>query len=351
MNASAAPVIAHSRNATIDVAKGIGILLVVLGHNFWVVDQVALKTVVYSFHVPLFIFLAGVFFRPDRPLALTVARRADALLKPYFITLVALAAFQVLFRGRDGAELGGGILYGTGATIAWIPLWFLPYLFLLTVGAWLYWRIAGLRRDGAVRRVAALAVLLVGGVWAMTKIAASSAILFGQPIATAGLPWSLGLLPIGGFYFLLGYYCQAYLLRIRWHTVGAVLALLAFVALFVFTGDTMDLNQGRYDSLAGSTAAALLGIYLALQLAAALQQCKPVARALRYVGESSLLLLLLHGIVQAIAFTKVREDLVGGAIPHAALAYVVGVGVPLLVGEGLKRLPLLEALLLPRRLS
>jgi fucose 4-O-acetylase-like acetyltransferase len=49
-----------------DIAKGIGILLVVFGHNSIVVDEKReLFNVMYSFHMPLFFFLSGLFFNAE----------------------------------------------------------------------------------------------------------------------------------------------------------------------------------------------------------------------------------------------------------------------------------------------
>ena len=50
------------RIAWIDAAKGIGILLVVLGHTFNI--PVWLHNWIYSFHMPLFFLLAGLIIRP-----------------------------------------------------------------------------------------------------------------------------------------------------------------------------------------------------------------------------------------------------------------------------------------------
>ena len=42
-----------------DLLKGVGILLVILGH---IEIPHSLKTVIYSFHMPLFFFVSGCFF-------------------------------------------------------------------------------------------------------------------------------------------------------------------------------------------------------------------------------------------------------------------------------------------------
>ena len=52
------------RYAHVDIARGIAILLVVLGHCFQSSD-VALNRVILSFHMPLFFFLSGVFAKTE----------------------------------------------------------------------------------------------------------------------------------------------------------------------------------------------------------------------------------------------------------------------------------------------
>lgn len=50
-----------NRIVSFDILKGGGILLVILGH---IQIPYMLKTVIYSFHIPLFFFVSGCFFRP-----------------------------------------------------------------------------------------------------------------------------------------------------------------------------------------------------------------------------------------------------------------------------------------------
>lgn len=50
-----------NRIVSFDILKGGGILLVILGH---IQIPYMLKTVIYSFHMPLFFFVSGCFFRP-----------------------------------------------------------------------------------------------------------------------------------------------------------------------------------------------------------------------------------------------------------------------------------------------
>lgn len=49
----------------VDIAKGIGIILVFLGH-FNIPDT--LRAEIYTFHIPLFFFLSGVVFNGHKPI-------------------------------------------------------------------------------------------------------------------------------------------------------------------------------------------------------------------------------------------------------------------------------------------
>ena len=90
----------NERNQTIDIAKGAWILLVVLGHNPLVWEEKGeLYRVIFSFHMPLFFFLSGVFLNPDKGWGDTVREKTDALLKPYVMTLLPLILFVALFKG------------------------------------------------------------------------------------------------------------------------------------------------------------------------------------------------------------------------------------------------------------
>ncbi|MBR6458807.1 MAG: acyltransferase family protein [Actinomycetaceae bacterium] len=86
------------RIATFDIAKGIGILAVIVGHmsNIGFVHWI-----VFSFHMPLFFLISGYFFRPA-PLTVVAKKRARQLLVPYAVTGVAIACFGALVEIASG---------------------------------------------------------------------------------------------------------------------------------------------------------------------------------------------------------------------------------------------------------
>ncbi len=343
----------QQRWASLDVAKGLGILLVVFGHNPLVLDQPGvLYQVIYSFHLPLFLLLSGVFLPVQQPLSTLVADRADRLLKPYLATTAALAIPAVLLLGLPWQFYGVGVLYAHGKTLIAPPLWFLPHLLLVVVTGWLLvTALPVLRRPGLGSAVVLLA-LLIGGVgviqacggWPLGWTDPDDGPVTGWP----ELPWSVDLLAVSAFYFLLGFTFRHQLTS---RTVGdgfGILALAAFAALHLFSGDTLDLNLRRYDSLGLSTLKALLGILGILWLSSRCLHWPRLARWTSYLGRNSLFLLLFHDGFQSVSFRLLNETCELGTAAAGVLALVAGCGVSLLLAEVLTRLPWAAVLFLPR---
>ncbi len=76
----------------IDVAKGIGIILVSFGHirngngqSVWLPELNSAINIVYLFHMPLFFFLGGLTFSSRRPFPEFLKVKAKTLLVPYYI--------------------------------------------------------------------------------------------------------------------------------------------------------------------------------------------------------------------------------------------------------------------------
>ncbi len=128
----------------IDIARGIGILLVVMGHNdFAVISPFAYK-VIYSFHMPLFFFLSGYFLNTAVGFWNFLKKRFNSLLKPYFFTIFLIYFISISF-GKVGFQNAitriVKSLYGAGAYLDWVPLWFLPHLFVVSLYAFLFYAI------------------------------------------------------------------------------------------------------------------------------------------------------------------------------------------------------------------
>ena len=158
------------RDAWVDYAKAIGIVLVVYGHVARGVFNAGIPidgplyrlvdSVVYSFHMPLFFFLSGLFFfhslQRRGPLALT-ANKIDTILYPYILWSLIQGLTEVGL-----ASFTNGNVTLTEVLALWNPraqFWFLYALFLVILTAILVYR-----------REARFLLLLVLGVSAMAYI-------------------------------------------------------------------------------------------------------------------------------------------------------------------------------------
>ena len=322
--------VARPRNLSIDVAKGFGILLVVLGHNS--VFRTSLHTAyeaVYLFHMPLFFFLSGTTFR-QTSFREVMRKRARSLLVPYFAMGMLAVALGVLEGGPDRvAPNVAGILYGTGHTLRFTPLWFLPCLFLVvtTAAALLAVRggpATGEGADAQLRRFLSFA--------AVTSLAVGTGILmsgrFASPPFTdaysrpLGLPWSLDLVPFALGTFLLGFLLAR--ARILWSPRRPVLLVASaslILALLAASGVSLDLNYRRMTDPLAAILGAASGIVLVITLSALVARRPALARVFAYLGSASLALLLFHGPVQR----RVVEHLAAG-LEQPLVVVVLGTG-------------------------
>jgi len=112
-----------NRIGFIDIAKGIGILLVVIGHL--ISEKSIPGKMIYSFHMPLFWFLSGCFLRSGGGRNFIV-RKYNTLLVPCFAftCICGLAEYYLLGNDKVFCNLSYEL---PGA------LWFLPNLFVSSV--------------------------------------------------------------------------------------------------------------------------------------------------------------------------------------------------------------------------
>ena len=125
----------------IDVAKGIGIMLVVWAHILIVGPS---HQLIYAFHMPLFFFISGLLFNKSKydGIGTFIRKRAVRLLIPYFIYSVATWTVWACFRYVRGDEVDSYwmpllqtfIAQGSGAFIVHnSALWFVPCLFAVEI--------------------------------------------------------------------------------------------------------------------------------------------------------------------------------------------------------------------------
>lgn len=337
------------RNVVIDIAKGISIILVVIGHSPVLVRMIPLNNFLTSFRLPFFFFVSGVFFNYSKPFGRVLADKADALLKPYLVTLLLYGIIEV---ARHQADPGGylfGILYGTShlLPLRWRPLWFLPHLFSVILFSWVFVRITQIRRRTLYARILLLFGLLGAGVLILHPATAFPIRILAHSYREAGLPLSIDLVPLTGFYFLSGFLLRDFLLQFSIRREILILAVAIVAVIQYSTRASMDLNLRRYDNLFLSTVNAFAMIYLVLSLAAVLARIRLVRPALSRVGSKSLFVLIFHFIIMQHTAHRLQGANPALSVPAGILAILAGVALPVLLGEFVSRNTWLSLMFLP----
>ena len=168
----------------VDIAKGVAIVLVCLGHRD--VPE-GMCVWIYSFHLPLFFFLAGYTtrFESYASFGAYAMRKVRVLLVPYFVFGLCVEAFNVVLsrfyshETVDFPELLVNLFTGKIQSI-----WFIPAFFLVEIISYCLNRLP----KGKLPSAFALAIL---------------GCLLGQKFPTTRFFWNLDVALVGIFFFWL----------------------------------------------------------------------------------------------------------------------------------------------------
>jgi polysaccharide biosynthesis protein PslL len=256
------------------------------------------------FRIPLFFFLAGIFFNEAIALEKLILSKTDSLLKPYFVTLGAFLLIDIMLESQFQSmwELKG-ILYGNGETIkrvaSWaMPLWFLTHLWVLFIFSYLIFSITKIQNKPCYLKVLLVLLLLTTGAAIVDKFWHLPININGRIVEIPGLPFSFDLVFISAAYFISGRFLREHVKSFKPKLRFVFLALSSFILIAILTSAEIDLNHRIYHEPLASTIAAYLGIYLILSLAYFLNQRMVLARVICYAGEASLFILIFHNFFE-----------------------------------------------------
>lgn len=220
----------------IDTVKGFGIILVVYGHNFPL-----LENYIYTFHMPLFFLIAGLF-HPNKITNTIIKKRAQQILIPYFLWSTLLFVFWFSL-GRHFGESKAmnlsvcknilGILYAQGDIeyMNWgIPMWFLPAIFLSFL---IFGSVLKLKQK--VHQIIFTVILIIIG--------------FLIPRFTDfHFVWSLDVVLVSLVFYAIGYYFKAFILSDKMQYQKPLLLFFFIVHLFIsiFFENKVDMYRSNY---------------------------------------------------------------------------------------------------------
>ncbi len=338
----------RNRIDLIDVAKGMSILLVAFHHSQLASRYSEVSSAMGLFRMPLFFFLSGVFFKAVAPPAEFFARKTEALLKPYFVTLGLLLLTSILL-GRDHIlDEALGILYGIGDTIRWTPMWFLTMLWTLFMGSYVLVRWLKLDTRSAALKSMMLLLMLMFGVYWMALFHGAEFSLLGQSYTLSGLPFSVDLVFISMAYFLAGHFLSRNVREFEpnpWLLSGM---LVVFFSIVAFTDAAIDLNRRLYKEPVLATFGAVSGIYLVLTISYLFSRVSPIKSFFKAFGSASLFILIFHYVLMAKLQTGFNLWLSADwLLVTGAISYAFSVTFPLFIKVIVERNRFLRPLYFP----
>lgn len=270
----------------LDVAKGIGIFLVVLGHNSitpgffgWI----------YSFHMPLFFYLSGFLFSADKYNSTLdfIKRKAQTLLLPYLSFFVLIYIYWLLAIQKVWLNPVGSLqpildfFYGsTHLKTIFTPLWFLPALFLVEV---IFYLIYKKTKKWLVYTSVLVAIL-------------------GLSLNNVSLPWNIGTAMVAILFFMVGFKSKDTMTNLQ--TTGRktfvfplALIFLIINLLFFKLNSLVDLLPNHYGNFVWFILSALGGIGAVIAISFLLSQKKnKLIDSIIFIGRNSLIIFAFHPI-------------------------------------------------------
>ncbi|HUD93374.1 acyltransferase family protein [Sphingobium sp.] len=260
----------------VDVARGIGIIAVVVGH-VW--TRGPLRDAMYSFHMSLFFLLSGLLSRPH-PMGAFSRRQLVSQMRPYAAFLILLiVADQIIERAKGHLPifhqwpedmvpilLGGFWLRGPFTIFWFVPcLMMARILFNLALNRW---------PDPFDRRWPAVLFPMLLLAYALGCWTEAS------PLGLLSVPMAFVLLWVGAIWP-----------RMKWH--NAMILPLGALALLGLSGGlpTLNMKAAHYGWPLLSIGAAVATSLLIFRLSALIV---PLAAPVAAIGRASLVIMYLH---------------------------------------------------------
>lgn len=179
----------NERIAWIDMARGYGILAVILGH----LQLGFFERWLYTFHLPLFFFLSGFCFSEGTNFSAFVRRKCKSMVMPYFWLSIPLLLFDGSYACLSGHTFQESLWLIPRFLIQrrmW-TLWFLTCLFCLNV---IFYAVLRAVKTDAKLAVCSVAALLLGLIY--------------YSAGGVALPWNVDVCFTAFPFFFAGYFCK-----------------------------------------------------------------------------------------------------------------------------------------------
>ena len=312
----------------LDVAKGIGILLVVIGHVYAFNRQIVDRFFViwlYSFHMPLFFIISGMLiaYKDEKDIWKFVKKRIKGILIPYvFFSIFSIIVFAIVndFSREVFVQNVKATICGVGID----TLWFLPALFF---GEVIFFILRNLLKNKYVICIISAIIYTLGNF--MMKDYGLICLFLGRICIAVG-------------FIMIGNYTMNLIRKRNMPWYGLIVIAILSVILSKING-LVDLNNLVFNNHILYLINSLIGTYLILEISKLID-----IDEITYWGRNTLIVMATHLNIIYILFNKILGihsfGYVTGMIVFVLLLaveriiiYVVNRYMPFLMGRKQKR--------------
>ena len=297
------------RDETFDIIKGVCILLMIIGHC---PIGAVLGNLIYSFHMPIFFFIAGYFFKKSEFCKSMITSIRRLFIPFVFVHILCIAIAHILNRfGLFSNVVSSVIDYKNPVesislmSSGTLPVWFLVALFLCRI---LFIPLRKIKNDAIVVAVSLIAALIAANLYHYFKL----------PFAIIPAVTSLG-------FYVVGHMCSTYNLFANKKTEGLLPFLMGIWIICLMPEKTLDILHNVFRGFYILDLLGALGIFILLYFV--IKPCSSNNISLyflKWCGINSLIILCIHSIeFNFISITGVRRLLRTIYLPYDIYIVVI----------------------------
>nr|WP_315184834.1 acyltransferase family protein [uncultured Flavobacterium sp.] len=297
----------------LDVTKGIGIILVVIGH---ICNNKSVTGIIYQFHMPLFFFISGYLFRIKKDEKSNFYTKLKQLGIPYLSFLFIISTFQFYRNFYSGETvvsfknialfisrvLLGGRWLSSDATV----FWFVSVLLLVNI-----------LMNYLIQRVSSLKIKVLMLIFILFSYINS---IYFQNIR---IPLNANVILAACPIFYIGYVLKNYSLN-KFIYPCLMLILLTFFIDYNDKLPSIDYKNSLYGMPIFSLIISLSFIIFTLKISSALcNNSKHLTNFFTKIGKASLIIMFLHQIIQIYCNIYINENIFIRVFLSILIPYIV----------------------------
>ena len=274
------------RDSTIDICKGIFIILMIVGH--FPIDS-TLKKTIYSCHMMAFVFFSGYFYNKNRSILKTIQQIAKTLLVPYCIFIPVSIMIDIVTKQNVESKLYyfGGYFVGMFSTKKILTQFWsvgpVYFILLLAITRLIYVCLDHLVKNQLLKMLAVLFISMAG-------------VVLGEK--GYWLPWSADVACYALVFYYIGTLCREKdILNIIKNRYALYFVLSPIWVYMIYCG-SMDIALRNFGQYGLVIVGSLCGILLFYQASVFISDKSTVlAGILEKAGRSTMIILIIHRLL------------------------------------------------------